>query len=286
MYWRAGRNGIVDLSFMEKESLLGSFKFALDGFEYYIGGVFKFLSDRIEGKNESQYVERFDWRERHGASASSSPYYNGNPSPYYDEVKPGTGWITEVWYQPCSICAAYGSIGALEARSNLFYNHHYLSPLPTYKHVDLNLSEWDVTICNGYACNNSPTISGTLSYIRTTGVVDENCLPYPKNCPEKCDEFEREELVKIEGYDTINITSVNEDWMKKLLIMNGPLVCTVKPGTLGSSQTINHAMALVGFKPIYESDIVYSNPTNPNDQIIIDPESPLIGASSWIFKNS
>jgi hypothetical protein len=84
---------------------------------------------------------------------------------------------------PCGACTAFGSISALEAFINLYFNYH----------VDmeevLHLSERDAFNCSkfgegttnvGCICEpdwGKPLIS-VLNYITNNGIVDEDCFPW------------------------------------------------------------------------------------------------------------
>jgi len=291
MYWRAGRTSIVEMTFPEKERYLGSNKFYWQGFEYYKGGIFEFLSDRDSSKSSSDYVNRFDWRDRHGANNDSSTYFNGSPSPYWDGDTLGTGWLTDVRNQPCAVCWAYAAVGVVEALVNLFFNEHKSESQPTYHHIDLDLCEWQVVVCNGRDCDPSnPYISlgdprMALNYIRDSSVVNDNCLEQSKTCGEECNS--PDEIVSITRNDSIKImydsATTNEDWLKKCLITYGPLACSIINYPLPDDK---HSMTLVGYRPLYENDLVYSDSENPANNIVIEKGSPLIGTSAWIFKNS
>jgi len=287
MYWRAGRTNIAEMSFNEKSQLFGTSRFSLQGFEYYQGGIFEFLSHRERMPTSStSIVSSFNWRDRHGANNISSNYFGGDPSPYWDgDVNHGTGWITHVWDQEGNTCWAYASVAAVEARTNLFFNTHYTPSTPSYSHIDLDLSEWDVVSCLGKPpCpNNYGWPSEALSYIKTNGVVNQECLD--NSCSNDCadkDLSKKTERVTFEGWDTVSITS--EDWMKKVLITEGPWVATIKGSVF--HQTVSHSMLLVGYQRVGLSDYIYTDKKNPENNIVIDSGCELLGQSIYIFKNS
>ena len=114
MYWRAGRTGMVDLFFQEKELRFGT-KFFGDGIEYYMGGIYEKSAHRSVPEESATYVGTFDWRSRHGASDPLSPYWDGQ-----DDT---TGWITGIRDQEnCGTCWLFSGVGAIEADLNLYYN--------------------------------------------------------------------------------------------------------------------------------------------------------------------
>ncbi|MCX6244312.1 MAG: hypothetical protein NTU98_06350 [Bacteroidetes bacterium] len=91
MYWRAGKTNISNLAYQEKENLYTK-KFNLEGFDYYIGGIYHRSSLHRLNPSPSNYVD-FDWRNRHN---SDIPPQNNNPSPYYNDN--GVGWVTKKTY--------------------------------------------------------------------------------------------------------------------------------------------------------------------------------------------
>lgn len=77
MYWRAGQTTITHLSYQQKEDFFGK-KFNLLGFDYYKGGVYESLKKLSNTKQTSEYINSFDWRNRHGANNPNSPYFDGD----------------------------------------------------------------------------------------------------------------------------------------------------------------------------------------------------------------
>lgn len=130
MYWRAGQTSITRFSYEKKEDLFGR-KFNLLGFDYYKGGVYESIRNLNNTKEVSQYISYFDWRNRHGADNSASPYFDGDIH--------HTGWITPVENQlMCNTCSIFGSTGAVEGRLNLYYNIH---DKVNHHHLDYDISE-------------------------------------------------------------------------------------------------------------------------------------------------
>jgi len=109
--WVAGETSISQLSYEEKKALFGGIIPDLGGVEYYIGGIFELEPDADYSQipTNSNYVDEFDWRNRHGIN-----------------------WNTSVKYQSsCGSCWAVGAVGAVEGLVNLYYNQK----------LDLDLSE-------------------------------------------------------------------------------------------------------------------------------------------------
>jgi hypothetical protein len=111
--WVADATPISKLRYAEKKKLFGYRGVPnLQGFEYYRGGVFEFPArvgeaSLVSSAPTSSFVPSFDWRARHGANNSNSPYYDGDPT--------GSGWITSVKMQLCADCWAHAANGAVEA---------------------------------------------------------------------------------------------------------------------------------------------------------------------------
>lgn len=164
MNWKPGTNSISRLYYSDKKRLFGD-KYNLLGFDYYKGGIYESIGS-LKSLDTSNLVKTFDWRNRHGANNPDSPYYD-----YDDSTK--TGWLTSIKNQAeplpnCGSCYAHSAIGATEAVINLYYNSH----------LDFNLSEQEL-VCdpdNNGCISGSPLVS--LGYIRTDGVVSEDCFKY------------------------------------------------------------------------------------------------------------
>lgn len=270
--WIAGETGISNLCYEKKKEIFGKEKYNSNGLEYYIGGIFEIKEETISSKSDrstlstsmvSSFIDHFDWREKHGANLTSSPYYDGDIT--------GGGWFTPVKTQWCGNCWAYGAVGEAEVIANLYYN----------KHLDFDLSETELTSCYGLGndCNGG-WISNGLKYIVNSGVVNENCFPAPLDyiqhpCTDKCPT--PTERLKISGYTRNNVS--NEDDLKKLIIKSpvaAMIDCTI----------LRHAMVLCGYHKINENDSLYYLTNNTRGWIKILSGDPLIGKTYWIFKNS
>ena len=113
MLWFANQTPISELPFSEKQDRFGT-KYNLMGLDYYTGGIFDPQPGTLSLADESELVDSFDWRKRHGANDPNKPeYYNAN----------GYGWLTEIENQSevpiCDgLCYIYGPIGVLEGLAN------------------------------------------------------------------------------------------------------------------------------------------------------------------------
>ncbi|MEA3447721.1 MAG: hypothetical protein U9Q98_04610 [Bacteroidota bacterium] len=90
------------------------------GAEYYAEGIFSAVTKKPASsppKNSIQYIPEFDWRTRHGADRSSSPYFDGNPDFHGSEREYGNGWMTSIKNQlkgGCNAtCFIFAPLGAV-----------------------------------------------------------------------------------------------------------------------------------------------------------------------------
>ncbi|MCK3682713.1 PKD domain-containing protein [Maribellus sp. YY47] len=259
-HWLAGETSVSELSFGDRKKLYGQSTFPA-GFEYYSGGVITAGSTdsgtTTDGTlksattaTESPYVDKWDWRDRHGKN-----------------------WITPVTNQgTCGSCWAFAATGATEAMVNLFYNQQ----------INLDLSEQDLLSCSGAGDCGGGYPSYALDYIATKGIVDEATFPYAQSelaCSEKGSN--PQETIKIGGRVNFGSTAYpkNEDVLKDMLIKMGPLSA--------GQRNWAHAMVLVGYRVVKEGDIFYyQNLDGYRSWEIVTAESSLIGRTVWIFKNS
>ena len=267
--WRAGETGLSQMTYQERKAFFGGNVPDLDGAEYYIGGIFELNPDaQYNTPTSSNYVEGFDWRNRHGID-----------------------WTTPVKYQgTCGGCWAFSAVGSVEGLVNLYYNQK----------LDLDLSEQQIISCTPPApFFINPTTNDTsfysndchggypeygLRYIVGNGVVNENCLPYEEvddNCDNICDNSS--ESIKIANYEVFygeNGFNTN-DVLKSKIIHNGMLA-----GVVGGW---SHAMVMVGYGTVQSGDIVFYPNMSQNatmDDVTIVENDPRIGQTYFIFKNS
>jgi hypothetical protein len=258
--WRAGETELSMLGYEERNALLGiSDNCSSGGLEYYIGGIYDTgIPDNTRQANEaSEYPDSLDWRNRHGKN-----------------------WMTSIKEQFGPTCTIYATNGCIEALTNLFYN----------KKINLDLSEYELVCCaDSYPHNLSdPYCEGfdyltTLEYAKNHGIFNESSYPFVYPNPYVCrsDSIIPNELVKIGGY---HIISNNEpDTIKRILSERGPICFEYV-----YSNTNGHAMVLVGYNTIKVGDIIRYYDSQHNSNIIdtICANSPYIGKTYWILKNS
>ncbi|MBR3859350.1 MAG: hypothetical protein IKJ18_04990 [Bacteroidaceae bacterium] len=273
--WRAGVTDIALMSYEEKKTLWGNDIPNLHGLEYYRGGIFN-LSDIITGgslpnedtiqnytsslldvktvtsrTSNSPYVHEFDWRNRHGKN-----------------------WITPAKQQYGLTCWAFASVALVETYTNLYYN----------RGLNYDLSEQEIISCENETYNPHDSegfTSKALSYIKSRGIVDEECFPLSPIPDETstCDEKGEnpQDIITIEEF--AGSYNNNEETYKHLLIKHpiGYSCWNSKGG---------HSIILVGYKVIEIGDIIYYDPVTGAESIVVDEDSKLCGKTAWICKNS
>ncbi len=262
MLWLAGKTSVSSLQYSEKKKLFGSY-YNFQGFDYYLGGVYDITKGTSSGSSNSTIVPGFDWRDRHGAN--NQIFSN---SPYYDNF---LGWMTPVDKQDCNHCWVFAPVHATEALVNLYFNQQ----------LNLDLSEQSIPSCQ-YPIDDCSggDISTSFTYLKTEGIVDENCFPYqdsPAGNQNPCNNICLNPTEKIKINNSIEIDQ-DEDIIKETIINRGPVVMNI--------QSWWHYMVFCGFGRINYLDTYcnYSNDTLFHQ--ITDPDDPLIGKSYWIVKNS
>lgn len=274
-YWVAGKTTISGLPYTERKKILGatSDHYLSDGFEYYVGGFFVIRAHGVESENlveethetrdtNSNYVESFDWRNRHGKNWMTS--VKNQISPYNNISGNGGCWI-------------FGPIAALESHINLYYN----------RLLSIDLSEQEIGSCVIANVGGHPSLhlggypEDTYNYILSHGIVNEECFPFQNDstipCETKCS-FPQS-MVSISSHSW---SSSGTNQLKHTLINNGPIASGFCNGYTC------HVMCLCGYGTITEGTHIEYVPQSPSQDIdtIIPPNSNLIGKTYWIYKNS
>lgn len=248
--WCAGVTPLALMNYEKKVRILGlNDDDYSEGIEYYIGGIFEsgVPASPTYTNRTSAYVEKFDWRNRHGQN-----------------------WMTSVKFQGYSgFCYSFCAIGAIEAMANLYYN----------RLLNLDLSEDEGARCPySYDTYYDGGLASTvLEYAKNYGICDESSYGFVDSCciPCKRDIVVPNEIVKIENYTYVGNSS--EEAIKRALINNGPMTSGYK----------GHAMVLVGYATIKEGDVISIHTgTNVTYNVTINSGDPRIGNTYWIFKNS
>lgn len=259
--WRAGVTDISLEPFSERKAMMGMTDDESDsgGFEYYKGGIFcnptAFKNDIkasvANSASSSPYVKEYDWRNRHGKN-----------------------WMTSVKKQTNWTCWAFASLGTLEAYINIYYN----------KLLNNDLSEQDLVMNAPHDANYAGYGDSTMIYIRDKGVVTEDCFPYtyPDTTGARCKN--PSELVHITSFDELGFNHLTDEIENKVKseLIKAPLMMRLRHLGLGG-----HLMTLVGYNCLQDGDVINLDPFNTQiDSIKIDKNSPLIGKTMWILKNS
>lgn len=277
MYWMPGKTSLLDWSYAQKEKVFGD-KSNLLGFDFFKGGFFEFVNKRSHNQSSSMYVERFDWRKRHNANMEWSPYFDGDYL-YH------SGWVTPVKDQgQCLTCSIFYTVGAVEARLNLYYNTHDKN---NPHHLDVNISEQAIRNCPSLLMDCSVGNLPTNSYERLKSFrCQEGDYPYnpggdicqkPSNCSNQ---------VKIESKYHIGCVPYNEDFFKSKFLKYGPLTVTINDFPITPNNSAPHSVAVVGYETVHDGQVLY-HAKNPSEfDIIVESGSPIVGTSIYWFKNS
>ena len=266
--WVAGETDVSRMTYQEKKGLFGGKVPDLQGFEYYVGGIFELNSDEVTTAHKSStpktanYVSSFDWRNRHGANNPASPYYNSSAH----------GWVTSVKNQnSCGACGVFAVIGTIEALTNLYYN----------RFLNKDLSEQDIVSCmpNGGSCKTGWLPESIIDHIRVNGVAEEACFPYAATdlpCSNKCSN--PTENIKVNGRINCETGAFPKtiEAIKHNVIKYGPIS--------GGVYSLSHAMSMIGWKEIQSGDDIYLG--SMYSHITIPPNDSRIGQTAWLFKNS
>ena len=248
--WRAGITPLGLKNYEEKQRLLGlNDDETSEGIEYYVDGIFESgtPASLTPTNRLSAYVEKFDWRNRHGQNWMTSVKHQGNS-----------------WF-----CYSFCAIGAIEAMTNIYYN----------RLLNLDLSEDEGARCPySYDTYKRGGLAiDVLEYVKSYGICDEIAYPFIDSCciPCKRDIIIPNEIVKIE--DCTYVGNSSEEAIKGALINNGPMTSGYK----------GHAMVMVGYATIKEGDVISIHTgTDIYKNITINSGDPRIGNTYWIFKNS
>ena len=233
--WRAKKTHLSQMTYEEKKYVFGGKVPRLYGLEYYGGGVFVMpdtdLSSTVSTRsNATQYVQEWDWRNRHGRN-----------------------WLTPAKDQlGCWSCWAFSTLGTLESYANLYFNQN----------VDFNLSEQELVSCaNAGTCSKGGNALSAISYIINNGIVYEECFPYQgvdASCNEKC--TNPSEKVFVGGRKVIT-NNISEDSLK-CLILHAPVQIGLN--------SVFHSVVFAGYKMLSAGDNITSLNFGEDEIIIPD----------------
>lgn len=244
--WRAKDTSISRLTYEEKKDLFGGKVPKLYGFEYYGGGIFTIPQ---------------------GAHRMVSTNSSSNCVDEWDwRNRHGKNWMTSVKNQGiCKSCWAFAAVGTLEAYINLYYN----------RLLDYDLSEQELISCRNCGnCSNGSAIFA-IGDIEQYGIVEEECFRYTArdtDCNNKCQS--PHERIYVDSHEVVH--NASEDSIKHLLFRS-PIGIAI--------ESWEHAVVLAGYRVIHAGDTI-SPASNSHETITIPSNSPLIGKTAWLIKNS
>jgi len=178
----------------------------------------------------------------------------------------GEDWTSPVKQQGiCGSCWAFGPIVVAEIAINILKDNPRL---------DFDLSEQYLVSCSPFgscAWGGQPSI--VFNYMQSTGIPDENCMPYVSgdtgidgSCNNKCADWQQR-AIKIQQWGEIRNSPENYQSMKEQIV-NGGLGLTmtvysdfsaytggVYKHTTGNSEG-GHAIAIVGWDDSHDSWII------------------------------
>lgn len=282
LIWVAEETDFSRLSYKDKAKFWGK-DYRSFGFEFYSLGYYSITGPTDSDHTQNYgFVGNFDWRNRHGANQSNSPYYDGDEN--------GTGWMTPVvcqglgcWldgeficnmseseciaeggdFRTAGTCWIFGPTAYIEALTNLYYNEH----------IDVDLSEQFI------ACEENNVDPGnpykSFLHFKNTGVPDENCLPYSaslENCDDLCSNPYEE--IRIQGYT--GFVPSSHIVTRQTVMDYGPVEAHFMNGPWGPQ---SHSMSLVGWGVVDEDELSIMGVTNPIT-------SDWYGHTYWIYKES
>ena len=248
--WVAGNTSLLQMTYDQRKAILLKNENNeipnLQGFEYYIGGVFDLQPYDLDNQGRSSYVDDFDWRDRHGQD-----------------------WTTVVKNQStCGSCWAFAPISAAENVINLYYN----------RHLDYDLSEQQLLSCCFPGDCNGGYISTAVNYLLNNGIVSENCFPYV-NTKVPCNNICSSPSEHI-AFSNAPSVSIGMDNIKQAIINNGS-ICIRVSKLRHYMAVCGFKLLKIGDKVYDGTDTILSY-----SHITIGPNSPFIGQNCWLFKNS
>ncbi len=223
----AGENELLALFYNSKKHAFGKDKYNLQGYDFYVNGVFSIIDGNYLTNTNSGFIKEFDWREVHNSNDPNSYYYD-----------PVNGWLTYVQPQlDCGACAAFGTISSVEALINLYYNQH----------INFDLSQQELFCCAGGDCDDGLDLVTALNTIKNRDIPDENCYIYVQEddlcCFDYCPDFTEQYNASIVSYNSPGVGLwLKVDSVKSKLIRKGPLTARIE------NDDMDHVMSLIGYR--------------------------------------
>jgi len=194
-------------------------------------------------------------------------------------------------------CGAFASVAAVEAITQIYFNK--TSPVLDLSESNIYSESWNGG-CHGVGCG-SVGVDSPLNLIKSSGIVDENCFPYPTSplpdssyCYKDCQNFCGNPAyhVYIPHWDSIT-TITNNTELKQVIMDYGPIIvmltgtglgCRLHPDDPDCEKTNDHTVLFIGWET--KSDITYwifkdSWPSKPGETRRHDIFSDSINVFDW-----
>ncbi len=179
--------------------------------------------------------------------------------------KGGINWISPILNQAnCGSCVAFASIGVLESMVNI------ATGIPN---INVHLSAQNLFSCGGGMCDYGWVPESAASFIQSTGVPDEACMPYVAGatgedvaCSASCADTATR-VVKIASFNAPTRMVRDVEAVKQAL-QNGPVVTTLSVYAdfmnyasgvykhVSGSVLGGHAISIVGYDDAKQAFIV------------------------------
>jgi len=143
-------------------------------------------------------------------------------------------------------CGAFASVAAVEAIAQIYFNK--TSPMLDLSESNIYSENDTVNHCSGVGCG-AVGVTSSLFFIKSTGIVDENCFKYPdeplpphlgdstyRYCYQDCRGIMCDYpsyRVFIPHYNEINISNNNNTELQKAIMDYGPIIIEFADGDLG-----------------------------------------------------
>ena len=257
--WRAGVTSMVLESF-DNQSTNETEDSYMANFKYYVDGIFEIGERPTRSSYENDFVDTFDWRNRHGRN-----------------------WMLDSigdQYDTTENCKFFAATGAAEAVANLYFN----------KLLDINLSEQYIM---NYSLDYNPCY-----HLYQAGDIDEESMPYNGGYDATAPVPEGNEHLQYSGYTRIvgrnqhgQILSKKEftDSIKTCLIKYGPMIWGFSCNNMYQYEGVNfnnHYMTLVGFGKVDVGEYYNYIVNNEEDGTWAPAPNVPFKQEYWIFKDS
>lgn len=254
--WQAGATGYALRSY-EEQRINGEEDAYFANMKYYVDGLYEIGERNLTSQitTQSDFVDHFDWRNRHGVN-----------------------WITSIKDQGLSdFCNVFGAVGVAEALTNIYYNDST---------IDRDLSEKFICAYKYNYLEDTIDVAGALEFLVTDSVIDEASLPFDSVFSFTNPRPYGQESIRLTGIKHIYKAGMSADnfadSVKYALIHYGP-------GVWGSRFPDNpdytsHYMTLVGYGTAQAGQTYTVITSNSNNNMTIP--ATMAGSTYWIFKNS